>query len=75
MQFLNGESSPFFEIENTNGDWEDSAEIDTSREIRAISMRLRGGLMYAGITFYDDEGAVINNSTWSRNEKFSETPI
>ena len=53
MYFQNGESSPFYEIEDTSGDNEASLEIDTSREIRAVSMGLRGGLMYTGITFYD----------------------
>ena len=74
MLFLNGESSPYYEVKNTEGDLEGSMEIDESREIRFVSMGLRGGLMYTGITFYDEAGDVIATQTWSENEFTKETP-
>ena len=74
MYFANGNTSPFFEIEETGGDVEGQLEIDTSKEIGYVSMGLRGGLMYTGITFYDKEGTKLSNYTWSEAENALETP-
>ena len=74
MRFQNGESSPFFEIDDTVGDIEGTLDIDKDKEIRYVSMELRGGLMYTGITFYDDNQAIISTFTWSDNELRRKTP-
>ena len=74
MIFENGESSPFYELEDSDADIYVSLEIDTTREIKAVSMGLRGGLVYTGISFYDDSGEVIAFLKWSDDELAKETP-
>ena len=74
MIFENGESSPFYELEDSDADIYVSLEIDTTRKIKAVSMGLRGGLVYTGISFYDDSGEVIAFLKWSDDELAKETP-
>ena len=67
-------ASPFFEVEDTAGDYEGSLEIDTDKDIRFVSMGLRGGLFYTGIKFFDARRLLIANYTWSNNTDAIETP-
>ena len=74
MEFANQESSPFFEIADTENDFEASMDLDTSIKIRYVSMEVRGGLFYTGIRFFDEVGSLIANHTWSESIEAKETP-
>ena len=74
MEFANQESSPFFEIADTENDYVASIDLDTSIKIRYVSMEVRGGLYYTGINFFDEVGSQIANLTWSESTETKETP-
>ena len=74
MYFMNGASSPFYKIDYKEKTIRGQLEIDTSKEIRSVSMGLRGGLTYTGITFYDEDSVIISSYIWSIDEYARETP-
>ena len=69
MVFANGLESPLFETnEAKEKDALKSLKVDTSRQIRLVSMKVDAGRYYHGIRFADYQNRNIANATWYEDD-------
>ena len=75
MVFSNGLESPLFETAASADNQLKSLAIDTSRDIRLISMLVDSGRYYHGIRFADANNKIISEVTWYDQDWGVWTPL
>ena len=66
IQFLfeNGKESPLFGMASSNDDSLKTINIDTTREIRYVNMRVEKSYKYTGLRFADLNNITIVEESW-----------
>ena len=59
LVFANGVESPLFETEGALDNTLNTIEVDPTKEIRFVSMKVSSGAWYSGIRFYSQDQAGI----------------
>ena len=67
MVFANGKESPLFQTDQGFAS-QKSISIPSDREIRYVSMKMRNGLIYDGLRFFDSHGYLIKTVTWAEGQ-------
>ena len=64
MVFKNENISPLFEVSSTSSETVRTISIDSSREIRYVSMRTKWKYPYTGLRLYDESENIIVDKSW-----------
>ena len=64
LVFANGVETPLFEAEDAPNETLQVIDIDQTREIRYVRMKLYYGIYYTGLWLIDDTGETIVKDVW-----------
>jgi len=64
MSFENGVKTPLFEMGNSSIGTLKTIQVDTTHEIRYVSIRIEKTYKYTGLRLYDDEEVKLVNESW-----------
>ena len=64
MIFENGNQSPFFQVSATTDEQLKTIPVNTNRDIRYVSMRIKNKYPYTGLRLYDQANNIIVDESW-----------
>ena len=64
LYFKNGNESPLFGVSSSVNDDVQTIDIDTSRDIRYVSAKIKGRYPYTGLRFYGADKTIITEYSW-----------
>ena len=64
LSFGNGATHSMFEVSSANNDMLRIVDVETNRQIRYVSMRIKWRYAYTGLRFYETQDQLILDQTW-----------
>ena len=75
LAFANSVESPLFQTSESSSDTLTKIQVDTTREIRYVSMEVSIGVWYTGIRLYDESKDTIIDIEWYEDPDAEWTPM